>query len=53
MEFFGNFEIFLEHYMKLRARLRTSTSSIRALKAEQATALARETHSRANDDDID
>jgi hypothetical protein len=53
MEFFGNFEAFLEHYVKLRARLRASSSSIRALKAERAAALARETQSRASDDDIE
>ena len=53
MEFFGNFEAFLEHYVKLRARLRATSSSIRALKAERAAALAREMQSRANNNDID
>ena len=53
MEFFWNFEAFLEHYIKLRSRLRASFSSIRALKAERAAALARETQSRASDDDIE
>jgi hypothetical protein len=53
MEFFGNFETFLEHYVKLRVRLRASFSSIRALKAERAAALARETQSRASNDDIE
>ena len=53
MEFFGNFETFREHYMKLRARLQASPSSIRAIKAERAATLARETQSRANDDNID
>ena len=39
--------------MKLRARFRASSLSIRALNAERAAALARETQSRASDDNID
>ena len=53
MSFFGNFKTFREHYMKLRARFRASSLSIRALKPERATTLAWETQSRASDDNID
>ena len=53
MEFFQNFETFLDHYVKLRARLRVSSSSIRALQAEQGAALARDSQSRTSDDEMD
>ena len=53
MEFFGSFEAFLDYYVKLRARIRASSSSIRALRAERGAALARESQSRASDDEMD
>ena len=53
MEFFWNFEAFLDHYVKLRARLRVSSSSIRAFRAERGATLARESQSLAGDDEMD
>ena len=53
MEFFQNFETFLDYYVKLKVRIRASSSSIRALKAERGEALAWDSQSRASDDDID
>ena len=53
MEFFGTFEVFLDYYVKLRSRLRTSCSSIPALRAERRATLARESHPRASDDEME
>ena len=45
MEFFENFKAFLDHYVKLKVRLRTFFSSIRTFKAERRAALAQESQS--------